>query len=348
MTFFNRFSFALVGLYFFLASSAADAKIVRRAPGFIESWELYQRWDAMTESIPEFDVPEVDGVTVAEFDKATGKLKWTCNELVLTDQISALTSIIQKATFEPHGTVVTKRSYGEMGQVLYGAKLQQRISNDNVLPVIDYVYSGPNPDQRLREYGWSIMPYVEAGSLETNFGAYSDQASVNDAFKQILNAVAAVSAAGILHRDLKPENFLKDGDTLKLMDFDQSRETATSRQFDVGTPSYTAPEIIAMVTDNGLDYDTRADTFSTAMTFMVLSVTDLQNADTRFQLWKDLIELDGQLWPSADKIAEVLKKMDYPVFKDNDGLLQVLAKALCKPSERYTPGEFQSAFNGAV
>ncbi|KPM35281.1 hypothetical protein AK830_g11278 [Neonectria ditissima] len=352
MTFSGRFSFALAGLCVFLATGVtADAALVKRdVPDFIQSWALYQRWDTMTESIPEFDVPDVDDVTVAVFDKTAGTLKWTCNTLVLGDQISAFTSIIQKASLDTYDqpTVVTKRSYSERTQVLYGARLQKSISNENVLPVIDYVYSDAVPADRVRAYGWSIMPYVSAGSLETNFGSYTDQTSINAAFKQILNAVAAVSAAGILHRDLKPENFLKDGDTLKLMDFDQSRQTATSLQYDVGTPSYTAPEIIAMQTEDGFEYDTKADTFSTAMIFMVLSVSELQDATARFQLWKDVIQPDGALWPSAEKVADVLSKKNYAVFTGNDGLLNVLAKALCKPSERYDPPSFQSAFNGVA
>ncbi|KAF7557954.1 hypothetical protein G7Z17_g345 [Cylindrodendrum hubeiense] len=353
MTFLSRFSFALTGLCFFLATSVtADAALVKREPDFIENWPLYKRYNAIIEDIGGFDVPAVPGVTVAQFDKDTGTLKWTCHTLVLGDVVTKFTSIIQKASLDPYAdpTVITKRSSSEKTQVLYGARLQQSIDNENVLPVIDYVITEGDATTvpPTRAFGWSIMPYVSEGSLETNFGAYSDQNSVNTAFKQILNAVAAVSAAGIIHRDLKPENFLKDGDTLKLMDFDQSLETATSMQYDVGTASYIAPEIIAMKTETGFEYDTKVDTFSTAMTFMVLSVSEVQDSTTRFQLWKDVIEPDGALWPSAEKIADVLRNRNYPVFTDNDSLLTVLSKALCKSSERYTPQEFQSAFNAVV
>lgn len=99
-----------------------------------------------------------------------------------------------------------------------------------------------------------------------------------------------------------------------------------------------------MKTDTGLEYDFKADTFSIAMTFMVLSVPDLRDATARFQLWKDVIEPETGLWPSADDVAGILRAKDYPVFSGNDGLLNVLAKALCKPSERYDPQGFKSAF----
>ncbi|KAJ5145003.1 serine/threonine protein kinase [Penicillium atrosanguineum] len=292
------------------------------------------------------EVPEIDDVTMAEWDLSTKRLTWECFTLVMGTQIAGAAAAINKATLDPYpdSTVVTKRSSADANQVIYGASLQKKCSsNINVLPVIDYVYS-----EGRRNYGWSIMPYVSEGSLEANFGSYSDQSSVNTAFKQMLNAVAGVQSEGIIHRDLKPENFLKDGDTLKLMDFDQSRETSSSNQFDVGTPSYIAPEIIAMKTDTGIMYDYKVDTFSIAMSFIVMSVSELRDATTRFQLWKDLIEPDGTLWPSADTVAKLLKARNYAVFSGNDDLLNVLAKALCKPSERYDPQGFKAAFAGVA
>lgn len=149
-------------------------------------------------------------------------------------------AVINKATLKPYPepTVVAKRAYDEKDAVIYGGSLQKKCSsNPNVLPVIDYVYQ----DDPRRPYGWLILPYVSEGSLETNYDSYSDQNSVNAAFKQMLNAVACVQSEGIIHRNIKPENFLKDGDTLKLMDFDQARETSSSKQFDIGTETYLAP-----------------------------------------------------------------------------------------------------------
>lgn len=245
MNLFSQFPLALVGFYFFLATSIAvphqHVGIVKRdEPDFIQNWDLYQKWEAMRDSIPELEVPPIDAVTLADYDKTSKKLTWGCNTLVLGDLIATGASAIHKASLEPYSdpTVVAKRSYGERYQVIYGATLQKKCSsNPNVLSVIDYVYQ----EDARRPYGWLIMPYVSEGSLETNFGSYPDQSSVNTAFKQMLNAVAGLQSQGIIHRDLKPENFLKDGDTLKLMDFDQSRETSSSEQYDVGTASYLAP-----------------------------------------------------------------------------------------------------------
>ena len=244
MIIFNKFPLALAALCFLLEGGFAvphqPARIVKREePDFILNWDLFRRWQYVQQSIGDLEVPEIDDVTVAEWDQSTKTLTWECFTLVMGTQIAGVAAVINKATLDPYSdpTVVTKRSSGEANQVIYGASLQKKCSsNTNVLPVIDYVYS-----EGRRNYGWAIMPYVSEGSLETNFGSYSDQSSVNTAFQQMLNAVAGVQSEGIIHRDIKPENFLKDGDTLKLMDFDQSRETSSSDQFDVGTPSYIAP-----------------------------------------------------------------------------------------------------------
>ena len=99
-----------------------------------------------------------------------------------------------------------------------------------------------------------------------------------------------------------------------------------------------------MKTDTGAMYDYKVDTFSIAMSFMVMSVSELRDSTTRFQLWKDLIEPDGTLWPSAETVANILKARNYAVFSGNDDLLNVLAKALCRPSERYDPQGFKAAF----
>lgn len=99
---------------------------------------------------------------------------------------------------------------------------------------------------------------------------------------------------------------------------------------------------------NGGPYTNKVDTFSMGMTFLVMSVTDLQDQDNRFDLWRNLIQPNGQLWPSADTVASILKEKNYGVFSGNDNLLNVISKALCEPDTRYDPQSFHSAFEGAV
>ncbi|KAF5606002.1 serine threonine kinase [Fusarium subglutinans] len=350
MLFSRRFTFALGALLSFIANASA-ASGEGSFPDFISNWALFRRWEDITASIPVFDVPAMEDLIVGDWVNSEKKLTWECYTLTKDSLVAnSLTVIIDKATLtwtdidnQPQQqTVVSKRSgikSGDGNTIMYGARLQKGLDHPNILPINHIVYGKGG----VKDYGFAIMPYVQEGSVADNLGSLTD---VNGAFKQMLAAVAAVSAAGIIHRDLKPENFLKDGDTIKLMDFDQSRDIGTTVQMDVGTPSYTAPEIII-----GRDYTTKADTFSLAMSFLVMSVPDLRNSDDRFQLWKDLIEPPNTSYErvTADKTEEILRGRNYGVFNGNDGLLKVIAKAMCSESEgRYTPAEFETAFNGAT
>ncbi|KAH7204648.1 kinase-like domain-containing protein [Fusarium oxysporum] len=350
MLFSSRFTFALGALLSFIANASA-ASGEGSFPDFISNWALFRRWEDITASIPVFDVPGMEDLIVGDWVNSEKKLTWECYTLTKDSTVAtSLTVLIDKATLtwtdtenQPQQeTVVSKRSgikSGDGNAIMYGARLQKALDHPNILPIHHIVYGKGG----VKDYGFAIMPYVQEGSVADNLGSLSD---VNGAFKQMLAAVAAVSAAGIIHRDLKPENFLKDGDTIKLMDFDQSRDIGTTVQMDVGTPSYTAPEIII-----GRDYTTKADTFSLAMSFLVMSVPDLRNSDDRFQLWKDLIEPPNTSYErvTADKTEEILRGRNYGVFNGNDGLLMVIAKAMCSESEgRYTPAEFETAFNGAT
>lgn len=245
MIFSGRVSFALTALLSFIAISPAYATGEEGAPSFITEWPLFQRWDAMTGEIPEFDCPGVDDVTLGKWVNSEKKLSWLCYTTKTESQLAPVVStFVEKATLsypsedgeEKTETVVVKRSRSELRPVLYGAKLQSSLDHPNILPILHYVVG-----ESVKNWGVAIMPYVEGGSLESNYAKFSDQGAVNTAFKQMLSAVAAVSAAGIIHRDLKPENFLVDGDNLKLMDFDQARQIETTAQMDVGTSSYQAP-----------------------------------------------------------------------------------------------------------
>jgi hypothetical protein len=104
-----------------------------------------------------------------------------------------------------------------------------------------------------------------------------------------------------------------------------------------------------MKTPSGGGYTKKIDVFSLGITFLVMSVTDLQDDDTRFLLWKELIEPNGALWPSVDTVSTLLKKKGYDVFSDNDNLLTVISTALCTPDDRYDDASaFQTVFNAAV
>jgi serine/threonine-protein kinase len=89
-------------------------------------------------------------------------------------------------------------------------------------------------------------------------------------FDQLLLAVAAAHAAGVIHRDLKPENvILGGGDVIKVLDFGLARlhapdsvetQTVTVPGTVMGTFGYMAPEQIT-----GGNVDERTDLFTIAV-----------------------------------------------------------------------------------
>ena len=95
---------------------------------------------------------------------------------------------------------------------------------------------------------------------------------------QVLDALDALHARGVIHRDLKPSNLFLTPHGVKLLDFGLARPIASSLGADsatrltevgtiVGTPNYMAPEQV-----RGEALDARADLFAlAAMLFEMLS-----------------------------------------------------------------------------
>ena len=93
--------------------------------------------------------------------------------------------------------------------------------------------------------------------------------------RQVLNALIASHARGVLHRDLKPDNLmLQTGGVLKLTDFgiahvaDQREMTATGQV--LGSPAHMAPEQI-----EGTSVDARTDLFAAGTVLYFLATARL-------------------------------------------------------------------------
>lgn len=162
---------------------------------------------------------------------------------------------------------------------------------------------------------------------------------------QLLSALAACAAAGIIHRDVKPENILiydKDGqkDCLKLIDFGiakligeaaEGHEKLTSVGMILGTPHYISPE---WVTSD--DVDPRADLYSaTVLLFeMLTSAPPFLSEDRRELMKKHLREQPPSLKERAPHlefspeleamVARGLQKNPDDRFKDAEEYQAVL------------------------
>jgi tRNA A-37 threonylcarbamoyl transferase component Bud32 len=126
-------------------------------------------------------------------------------------------------------------------RTLREARTAARLTHPNVVTIYDVVEDGGRP--------WIVMALISARSLRDivqEDGPLSPQQAAKVAL-QVLAALNAAHALGIMHRDVKPGNVLIDADgRAVLADFGIARAddspTLTSTGMLVGSPSYIAPE----------------------------------------------------------------------------------------------------------
>ena len=132
------------------------------------------------------------------------------------------------------------------------AETSSRLNHPNVITVYDV---GEDP-----EYGpFMAMEFVDGTSLATLItrNALTREAGFQ-VLTQVMYGLMAAHSAEIVHRDVKPENLLVGSDgRVKLMDFGIAKgegNRLTTTGMVVGTPSYTAPELL-LGKDAGFETD---------------------------------------------------------------------------------------------
>ncbi|HEV8245396.1 MAG TPA: protein kinase [Polyangiaceae bacterium] len=132
-------------------------------------------------------------------------------------------------------------------------------------------------------------------------------------FAQLLGALAAVHAIGILHRDVKPANVLVRADgVVKLTDFGIARipaeEAANTGGMAPGTGAYMSPEAV-----QGKKLDQRSDLYSAAIVlYEMLTATTPFDAPERSEMMIRTAQLEDspppitQRVPSAPPILDLL------------------------------------------
>jgi serine/threonine protein kinase len=111
-------------------------------------------------------------------------------------------------------------------------------------------YYGLHYSRQRREYNM-IMEFVGGGSLADHIKLHPHglpMERVQKLTRQLLEGVSYLHSNRIIHRDIKPANLLltEDGD-LKITDFDTATQVVSlksKKNTCVGTPWYTAPEVI--------------------------------------------------------------------------------------------------------
>jgi hypothetical protein len=122
------------------------------------------------------------------------------------------------------------------------ARVAARVSNQNLVRVFDYSARSERP--------YIVMEYVEGGTLADRVAAGdAEELDCDRLARELLGALAAIHAAGVIHRDVKPSNVLLDPDgRARLTDFgiaqpeDATELTQTGQV--LGTLKYMAPEVL--------------------------------------------------------------------------------------------------------
>ena len=127
------------------------------------------------------------------------------------------------------------------------ARAAASLSHRGVVSVFDYGVEDGRP--------YLVMEYVPGGTLAQRLGANGEPANgalpdPEAVAEELLDALAAVHAAGILHRDIKPANLLLDEHGyVRLTDFGiaqpEDASALTQPGLVVGTLRYLAPEVAA-------------------------------------------------------------------------------------------------------
>jgi serine/threonine protein kinase len=184
---------------------------------------------------------------------------WRAHDRLLNRKV-ALKEVLLPAPIDEGEAVAYQRTLRE-------ARTVARLNHPNIVGIYDVA----DQDGRL----WIVMELVPSGSLEERLAAHGPTTALRAARlgQQLLSALAAVHAAGVLHRDVKPNNVLiapggpgdGQGDRAVLTDFGIARSEGDSRitqaNMVMGSAGYTAPERL-----NGHDATSASDLWSLGAT----------------------------------------------------------------------------------
>jgi predicted ATPase/serine/threonine protein kinase len=198
----------------------------------------------------------------------------------------------------------------------YEARAASALNHPNILTVYDVGNVG--------DAHFIACEYVDGVTLRQRMLRVEPAVSeVLDLAIQIVSALAAAEAAGLVHRDVKPDNIMLRGDGyVKLLDFGLARTAgvteASLKKTDPyvvrGTVFYMSPEQL-----RGLPLDTRSDIWSTGVVM--------------YELVSGRLPFDGDA--PTDVVAAILKSEPAPLTTQNDApvpprLAEIVGRALQK------------------
>ncbi|WP_248964851.1 serine/threonine-protein kinase [Sphaerisporangium perillae] len=158
---------------------------------------------------------------------------WRAHDELL-DRLVAVKEVLYRAMSEEDRAAFNRRTIRE-------ARAAGRLDHPSVVVVHDVIEEDDRP--------WIVMQLVRSRSLGEvlRAGGPLEPRVVAEIGGQVLDALRAAHAAGVLHRDVKPENvLLTEGGRVVLTDFGiatMSEETALTTTGNLsGTPAFMPPE----------------------------------------------------------------------------------------------------------
>jgi serine/threonine-protein kinase len=249
-----------------------------------------------------------------------------------------------------------------IARLLDEARVVNSIRHPNIIDISDFV---EEPD---RSRITLVMEYIEGPNLATlrGFSFSLDQAT--GIGLQLLDALAAAHAGGVIHRDIKPANLLLTSDprspphrvpTLKVVDFGVAKifgsghRTVTGAI--LGTPAYMAPEQIAGrpqpsgATDVFAVGEVIYEIFSGEPAYAEKSVLDMVRIKLRGEVpvLKPLRAVS--LMPYVDADASHAGDQPVPVARSGEGLRELLTRCLApRPQDRPSLADIKECLDGLL
>lgn len=216
-------------------------------------------------------------------------------------------------------------TFDKVLQILEEVVLGFNLSDNTLVPIRGYYINQPRPDT------WEV--YIKQPRMKKDLRKmiknHHEQAQVDFAEEVVIKCFYAVASAlghlhskRIAHRDIKPENILIDFDgNVKLGDIGGAKFVAEGESFltvrdEVGTPSYSPPEIVKQAKH--------------------MKMKDLYKADV-WSLGVVIVELcTGKRVYGIDKPEDIKRKLSKVEEKYSGKLVEVLEGVLQVDPEKRT------------
>lgn len=238
------------------------------------------------------------------------------------------------------GAGVVWRAWDRKRQCYTAAKVLRQVDASSLLRFMREQSMRLDHPHVLAPTGWAgeddkvlfTMPIVRGGSVSTlvnDFGPLPPRLGAL-LLDQLLAALEAIHAEGIVHRDIKPANLMldatgRDMPRLWLGDFGiaagEDAPRLTQGPFAMGTPGYTAPECLRQ----GWQPDARADLYAAGMCATEMLTGFAPNVDTHvLQAFSTAAMVDEV----PEELVGVVARLGNPVLAERYGSARQARSAL--------------------